>query len=774
MRLLYTILFLLTSLHFVFSQPVPNPINTKIDSIKDSLFFRLNTERAFLGLTLLKPNSLLTKLADLQGLYCLKNNLETHLQESKNLKTLLDRKQFLEVENGTVNEIVCKIDLKKDNLISSNQILNAIFISIAKNKEYTNFLKSKSNCEIGIFADNKEDFFYVTIVLGSKVVFTKSLQTTGNEYKIKNRAQDSKGICDKCIKKLDAMPKDVSYDLTIINDEIYFAISNQEWFHKLFYNKLDGVAVDIVLKSQFPCDNANIDTESPVSSGYLLRPVYLKQMLKTATMNNKGNVFVPLGKVPEVWKNEAYELNVLIIQNNILCQYGTFFQVPFDDWQTIEIPFDMSLNHRKSKIEETIHKEMNFVIPFAQGKAVFDAQDLKPLADSLKLAHYTITSIDILAYSSVEGSKIINLELQKQRALSMVNAIQSYQSYPINAKINTAENWTAFFADIQTTSKGYLATKSENEIRAYLNANRIEEIDALLANHRKGIIHIELERKQLFKNLDEKTILNILNDSSFNKGTEKYQLIDDVYLSENPKLMRFLAANIQPKLKWSPESRAKIAINEYLLDTTQLLNTLEKVTGLIVENNSSPMIQFNYYALKLLDWERNLFTGDIPKILKQQLLTNKTIETQALNKLRLNYFVLETQYYTHAQKFDVKNESVQQLIKVLPNVQLSDEERFRIAKFLAAHHQYKVALDLLAPRTKISGVHEDLLFLYINLSIIEEKVVQKPDYRAILSNASVVNKTRFCGLFNSAFNGGITFQLLENKYLKRSYCEICE
>ena len=619
-----------------------------------------------------------------------------------------------------------------------------------------------------------DEILYVVVVVASKPVFTNDFKTPKNYYNINTRAEDKNGVCPKCIQKLEAMPKDISYDLTIIDGTIYFAITNQEWFYKLFKHKMDGVAVDIVLKNQFPCDNPNVETRSPVSNGYLLKPMFTKEMYKLASRNDRGNVFVPVGKVPEIWRDQEYELNVLILQSNILSQYGTFFQVRFDDWEMIEMPFDLSINSSKGDLEMSIQREMTFVVPFDLGKSTFNAQDLKPLADSLKLARYNITHFEVLAYSSVEGSKKVNLELQQSRAQSIINAIQSYQPKKITSRIQTAENWTEFYTDITTTSKAYLATKSEDEIRSYLNTNRIEEIDALLSKHRKAIIKVQLERKQLYTQLDEATIIQMLNDSSLNQGDDKYQLIDEIFLTEDPSLLQFLNDKVRGNLSWSPEARAKLVISEYLLDSSFFETCLNEMSGFIVEKNSSPMLQYNYYTIKLLDWKMNLYTSEIPKVLKQQLYINKSIDPISLNRLKLNYNILEAAYYTHLQKYDLKKENVNQVLKLIPQMELNDEDRFRIAKFLASHHQYKAALDLLSTRTKASDVHEDLLFLYINLSIIEDKIVQKPEYRATLANAAVVNKERFCNLFNSSFKGGITFQLLQNIYLKRSYCEICE
>jgi len=71
-------------------------------------------------------------------------------------------------------------------------------------------------------------------------------------------------------------------------------------------------------------------------------------------------------------------------------------------------------------------------------------------------------------------------------------------------------------------------------------------------------------------------------------------------------------------------------------------------------------------------------------------------------------------------------------------------------------------------------VDEDLLFYYLNLTLIDNKLINRPDYRAILLNAININPSRYCALFNSSSKGGITFQLLDNKFLRDTYCENCK
>ena len=96
-----------------------------------------------------------------------------------------------------------------------------------------------------------------------------------------------------------------------------------------------------------------------------------------------------------------------------------------------------------------------------------------------------------------------------------------------------------------------------------------------------------------------------------------------------------------------------------------------------------------------------------------------------------------------------------------------------VAQFLSFYANLEAAADLLSERANKIDVDEDLLFYYINLTILDKDITSTDDYRAILLNAASQNIERYCKLFNSSDKGGITFQLMDNKYLKSSYCQNC-
>ena len=61
-----------------------------------------------------------------------------------------------------------------------------------------------------------------------------------------------------------------------------------------------------------------------------------------------------------------------------------------------------------------------------------------------------------------------------------------------------------------------------------------------------------------------------------------------------------------------------------------------------------------------------------------------------------------------------------------------------------------------------------------NLTLINKRQTMRPEYRTIMLNAININPGRFCRFFNPRDTDGVTFQLLEDDFLRKTYCENCK
>ena len=107
-------------------------------------------------------------------------------------------------------------------------------------------------------------------------------------------------------------------------------------------------------------------------------------------------------------------------------------------------------------------------------------------------------------------------------------------------------------------------------------------------------------------------------------------------------------------------------------------------------------------------------------------------------------------------------------------LKLADADLVNLAKYFSHYSKFDWAVRMLQNRARALDASEDLVFYYLSLTIYKKSATAQPGYRTIMLNAVNENRARFCSLFDSSSKGGISFQLLEDEFLKRTFCENCK
>ena len=91
----------------------------------------------------------------------------------------------------------------------------------------------------------------------------------------------------------------------------------------------DGIAIDIIVKSQYPCNESNILNHDFVNKGLLFRPIYKNGLIRRNKIKAKRDNNLKL-KLPKLYYvqdfvgsrtlKDPYEINLLIIQNKHVCK----------------------------------------------------------------------------------------------------------------------------------------------------------------------------------------------------------------------------------------------------------------------------------------------------------------------------------------------------------------------------------------------------------------------------------------------------------------------
>lgn len=622
------------------------------------------------------------------------------------------------------------------------------------------------------------------------LLFSCDLIHSQNTYNLKQPTdQNYQGKCSRCIQVLKTMPKEVQF--AVIHDEnynIYFTVTDKQWFDKLFKGGGDGIAVDIITKDQYACDTETDFTDFWPNKGTLLQPVYLKDLKKYALVSQYGEFIAPVGVLPAELRDKEIEYNFLVIQKKHVCYYHMSFGLDRYKWDLLDMGLYMDTLTYISRFDTTgnkketfiLHnKRFKFVVPFDKNKAEYSPEDVRPIYDSLNLTDFNIRKIIIRAYSSVEGHEERNIELQEKRAQSIVDALQSYQSPAITTQIHASENWLEFYKDIESTTHSYLAELSKNEIKEQLNNKKLSEtLEPYLKNHRKAVLILELEKKSILveyepeklveafkKSVEEKNIDRAMEiqRTVFKRIAEQQLPTDFIHKLETPRQRDYILLMKQ-----------KVAFS-YFFDITDVYTALQEFRDMHDLAPEDGHIKYNICALKFCAWINAKEIVDPTEFKREIEKLNKAgIHRSLVKRMLINYNIIMCEYYMFLKNYPKKDKALKYIKINYKYVPTSDNDLLSLARYFASYAKYDWAEKLLLPHVTRIDVEEDLLFYYLNLTIVNEMNTKKSVYRKVMLNAISVNKKRFCELFDAYPDGGVTFQLLENKYLKKTYCENCD
>lgn len=625
----------------------------------------------------------------------------------------------------------------------------------------------------------KGKYLLVTLI----VLFSLNCLNAQNTYDIQFPGKERNQKCQECFQAFNQKPYEVKFSIKREKSNLYFEVNDKDWFNTLFKNPGDGIAVDIVLKDRYDCDLASISNTQ--IKGYLLKPIYSKD-LKSGLKTIGQNIYsVPVGKIPDGFLNDELEFNILFLNKKYLCRYYVTYDLESYTWDLLDMGMYLdSLTYDPKQIKSVKdnyvirNKSLKFIIPFEKNKSNYSQADIKPIYDSLRLTDFNIKSINIKGYSSIEGISSRNIELQKLRANSIVAALQAFQKPTIKTVVSSSENWVEFYNDIKGTKYDFLSPLSKEEVKAKIAGALSREMEPIFENHRKAIIEMELEKKDKFRDESADMLLTKFNDAI---TVEKLEEANEIQNSIFEKIkVKEASPNILEKMDIPLQVKFAKIYNKnssfkYILDFKQALIVYNELIELekIVPNDKN--VKYNIVAVKIKLWRFNAINTNEDALLKQiNELKSYGINNSLITRMMVNYHIIKAENYMRNRDYANKDKSVEFIRNNYKKFTLSDFDYLSLAQFFSYYGNTKMAVELLETKARSIDIDEDLLFYYLNLTLIDEELTHDSNYRTIMLNAINMNKERYCKLFNSIENGGVTFQLLEDEFLRDTYCENCK
>jgi len=606
-------------------------------------------------------------------------------------------------------------------------------------------------------------------------------------YNIKYNKTTFVKNCIQCKKEINDIPDEVRYNISRDGlDDLYFITNSKKWFRKTFKNRRDGIAVNVVPKDIYDCSKKELN-KSEELNGDLLPPVYLKKLKKNIVLDKNGGILIYLYKLPSEYQNKELEFNVAQIRNRYLCDIHKAIGIDYNRWKLLDMGFFFDSITYQTNLDSLLQiknkylllsKQQQFEITFKQDHSDYDSLDIRPLYDSLNISDYFIDSIQISAYASVEGPLWRNLELQKERALSFIDALQYYQDPAIKKTIVTDENWTEFNKDLIYTPFTYLLDLDRNEIREELKDKQLmADLEPYLQNHRKAICILSLKRRECYDSISFSKLKNEFAKSLLQNDFG--QALDIQNAIFNKIRNKILPASSINELEIPQKKEYSLFLNrrevlKYLINPENILTIYNELLALKQYLPNDLRLKYNICVFKFLLWqmgESSINTSTIKNEISE--LHDLGLQDNLTKRLLINYEIMRSEYFMQREMYKEKDKSLNFIFKQYKNIPLIDSDYLNLVKYFVSYAKDDWALDVLKDKVKFIDVSEDLLFYYLNLTIANFNDTESTEYKTLLLEALRRNKLRFCNQFNSNENGGVTFQMLGNNFLRRIYCNEC-
>ena len=156
----------------------------------------------------------------------------------------------------------------------------------------------------------------IKIVLAASVLFatlSAFCQITNREDYDLKRPNDLKSSCKKLYSVLESKPDDVRFSTIFIGDSVFIIHNDEDWFFKIIPSRNDGIAIDILQKQQYQCDNVSRLANSWSHRGFLLPPVYRDEIRKQIRHTQEGYILAYVGLLPKSIKRENAEANYKLV-----------------------------------------------------------------------------------------------------------------------------------------------------------------------------------------------------------------------------------------------------------------------------------------------------------------------------------------------------------------------------------------------------------------------------------------------------------------------------
>jgi len=629
---------------------------------------------------------------------------------------------------------------------------------------------------------------FISVVFGSFNTFNagvkkrKELKVRFTKKNKKIKAPDDK-TCKNCEKFKDY--EGLINGLYLENGNIFFKYDNLKALSQLISKSNDGLAIDIIQRSQYENPDYNILNNNLLSKGVLSKTVNMSKMLSKNRVKpeKKGGkvaqLDIQLGKLPKkLPKDAAYELNLLVIQNGKLCKTLIKSYVEQGD-QSSTTTLKMLLMPDSAaylkplfapKSDDAILK---FSVPFEKNKFDYKEEDILPFLNALQEPDFIIGGLYITAYSSIEGDAEANVKLQKKRSESIITALAKLQKEGVVTTIKTDDSWSLFQLSMEGGKYDTLTKMTKEQAIHEINTTPglSDSLEPFLAKQRFGDIVMDVTY-DISGPKEEKFSI-----SKFNQAVKKGEL------NQAYKIQYYIGKQIREK-KYSPEAYPKMEIpddpkysglwnNQVVLHYMSNNNKLEEDDYTQMKKLSAFDPSNNYIAFNsiLCAVKLDSSVGDHKEIKAMQNRIDALYKTD-LPKAYLDALNIEWQFKIIDAMDTVTGaepiiQACTEKVKSFYNLKGATwQNNLKLSYIFARFKDYQFAANLLADFIKKDKTNEQVLFAYISYCAKVPELVKSRLFVTALEKAEKLDQERYCKLFGQPY---LSFQVFDNPFVKDDY-----
>ncbi len=770
-------------------KPAPSSdFNTK--EAEQALVRVLNKVRMENKLDTIEYHPILGQAAAIQSADMAKNG-KAQLENSKG-KYKTTAKRVVSV-GGTIKaqELVLGTSIVKGKgSMSAQELADAAFYKWRVGKQNQVVIKNADfvYASPSVTLDEAGKKVYISIVFGSFNTFNSgadkkkelAVPYSGKTKKLKEPEDRS---CNACKKFKDW--EGLASGLYVEEGKIFIKYANLKALSKFIRKSGDGLAVDVIQRSQYDNPDYNIVDNNLISKGVLLKTVtmsklYSKNKIKPVKKGSRTikptSLDVQLGVLPKKITG-PYELNLLIVQDGKLCKVIMPSKIEQGD-QESNSPLSMLLMPDSAayfkppfepKSESTL---LTFTVPFEKNKSDYKATDMEPFLTALQEPDFLIEGLYITAYSSIEGDAKSNEKLQKKRAESIVKALSNMQKAGVVTNVKTTDSWNLFQMEAEDGKYDYLTKMTKEKAIAEINGKGLSaELEPILGKERFAQIIMDVTY-DITGNKEEK-----FSVSKFNQAMKKNDL------KQCMKIQYYIGKQMRNQ-KYSAEAPSKMNI-PFEAKNAGLLNNQVVLHFMYNNNVASDEDYMEMKKLATLDPANNYITfnnifcaikldstiGDVKAQNEMQKRIEALYKTEIPKKyvdaLNIEWQFKIIESMDSAENSEVITQACIEKIKQFYNIKESSwQNNLKLAYVFARFKDYKFAASLLSPFISNQTVNENLLFAYASICAKSPELYKSRTFVLALQKAEQANHDRYCKLFGTP---NMTFQVFDNPFVKADY-----